>query len=97
MGCWLTVTLPPFVRHHLLGRCNFTASVPATGTLRPPRDADAPELDKDDNGGESTLTSTDGSGRASAIQRSEPPAAIRAVRACVSQRTVCRGAWRDTF
>ncbi|MER6723068.1 hypothetical protein [Streptomyces halstedii] len=33
-----------------LGRCSFTASVPAAGALRPLRDPDAPELDEDDDG-----------------------------------------------
>lgn len=37
---------------NLLGRYSFTASVPATGALRPLRDPDAPELDEDDDGGE---------------------------------------------
>ncbi|MEV3999053.1 Tn3 family transposase [Streptomyces halstedii] len=33
-----------------LGRCSFTASIPAADALRPLRDPDAPELDEDDDG-----------------------------------------------
>jgi hypothetical protein len=36
---------------NVLGRYSFTTSVPADGALRPLRDADAPELDEDDDGG----------------------------------------------
>lgn len=35
---------------NLLGRCSFTASVPAAGALRPLRDPDTPEVDEDDDG-----------------------------------------------
>ncbi|WP_327299952.1 MULTISPECIES: Tn3 family transposase [unclassified Streptomyces] len=35
---------------NVLGRYNFTASVPAAGALRPLRDPDSPELDEDDDG-----------------------------------------------
>ncbi|MFF1394804.1 hypothetical protein ACFVZD_13440 [Streptomyces sp. NPDC058287] len=35
---------------NVLGRYNFTASVPAVGALRPLRDPDSPELDEDDYG-----------------------------------------------
>ncbi|WTD38644.1 Mu transposase C-terminal domain-containing protein [Streptomyces sp. NBC_01643] len=35
---------------NLLGRYNFTASVPAAGALRPLRDPDSPKLDEDDDG-----------------------------------------------
>lgn len=35
---------------NLLGRCSFTASVPAAGALRPLRNPDAPELNEDDDG-----------------------------------------------
>ncbi|MDG9701552.1 Tn3 family transposase [Streptomyces sp. DH37] len=35
----------------LLGRCGFTASVPAAGVPRPPRDPDVPELDEDGSPG----------------------------------------------
>ncbi len=35
---------------NLLGRYSFTASTPDAGALRPLRDADAPELDEDDEG-----------------------------------------------
>ncbi|WP_437113692.1 hypothetical protein [Streptomyces violaceusniger] len=35
---------------NLLGRYGFTASMPAAGVLRPPRDPDAPEPDEDDDG-----------------------------------------------
>ncbi|MGE6736262.1 Tn3 family transposase, partial [Streptomyces sp. NPDC059900] len=36
---------------NLLGRYSFTASVPATGALRPLRDPDAVELDDDESDG----------------------------------------------
>ncbi|SCE41393.1 Tn3 transposase DDE domain-containing protein [Streptomyces sp. DvalAA-14] len=35
---------------NVLGRYSFTASVPAGGSLRPPCDPDAVELDDDDEG-----------------------------------------------
>ncbi|MEU6379200.1 hypothetical protein [Streptomyces sp. NPDC046909] len=37
---------------NLLGRYGFTASVPAAGALRPPRDPDGPELGEDYDEGE---------------------------------------------
>ncbi|MBT2676360.1 hypothetical protein J7E95_37380 [Streptomyces sp. ISL-14] len=44
---------------NLLGRYSFTASTPAAGALRPLSDADALELDEDDEGADRTPTSGD--------------------------------------
>ncbi|MGX1274734.1 hypothetical protein [Streptomyces phaeoluteigriseus] len=41
---------------NLLGRYSFTAFTPAAGSLRPPRDPQAPELDEDETEAERTET-----------------------------------------
>ncbi|MFJ6632777.1 hypothetical protein ACIQMR_15505 [Streptomyces sp. NPDC091376] len=44
---------------NLVGRYSCTASTPAAGALRPLRDAEASELDEDDDGGQECVSGAD--------------------------------------